>query len=213
MDRPRMPGRGAVAGLIAIVLVAAACSAGATSQPAVSDLAITATASPSSTASVPAQTPGSAAASPDASPSPAPTAQPATPAPPKTTPRPTPKPTPKPTKSPPPAPSLVIRTQSTSLGTVLASSDHLTLYFHAGDGTNHSSCTGTCSSNWPPLVVAASTKVTGGAGITGHFATFKRADGTTQVSYDGHPLYSWPGDVYPGDTTGQGLGGFSVAKP
>ena len=131
---------------------------------------------------------------------------------PKPTPRPTPRPTPKPTKAPP-APSLVIHTQSTSLGTVLAGSDHLTLYVHAGDGTNQSTCTGGCSAAWPPLLVKAGTKVTGGAGIPGHFATFKRADGTTQISYDGHPLYDYPGDAYPGDTTGQGLGGFSVAQP
>jgi predicted lipoprotein with Yx(FWY)xxD motif len=63
------------------------------------------------------------------------------------------------------------------------------------------------------VLVAPGTKVTGGAGIHGHFATFKRSDGTTQMSYNGQPLYTWPGDLYAGDTTGQGLGGFSVAKP
>jgi len=87
------------------------------------------------------------------------------------------------------------------------------LYVHAGDGTNHSTCTGACIANWPAVLVAPGTKVTGGTGVHGHFATFKRSDGTTQVSYNGQPLYTWPGDLYAGDTTGQGLGGFSVAKP
>jgi len=32
------------------------------------------------------------------------------------------------------------------------------------------------------------------------------------VTYNGHPLYSWTGDYSPGDTTGQGIGGFSIAK-
>ena len=107
----------------------------------------------------------------------------------------------------------MIRTEPTGLGAVLAGADQLTLYIHAGDGMNHSTCTGGCIASWPAVLVAPGTKVTGGAGVHGHFATFKRSDGTTQVSYNGHPLYTWPGDLYAGDTTGQGLGGFSVAKP
>jgi len=61
-------------------------------------------------------------------------------------------------------------------------------------------------------VRAAGTKVKGGSGVHGAFTTFKRSDGTTQVAYKGKPLYAWTGDYYPGDTTGQGIGGFSVAK-
>jgi predicted lipoprotein with Yx(FWY)xxD motif len=107
----------------------------------------------------------------------------------------------------------VIHTVMTSLGLVLAGSDQLTFYISSGDGTNHSNCTGSCIANWPAVLVKAGTKVTGGTGVHGQFATFKRADGTTQVSYKGHPLYTFPGDAYPGDTTGQGLGSFTIAKP
>jgi predicted lipoprotein with Yx(FWY)xxD motif len=39
-----------------------------------------------------------------------------------------------------------------------------------------------------------------------------RADGATQVTYDGLPLYYWQGDAKPGDTMGDGVNGFSVAK-
>lgn len=123
-----------------------------------------------------------------------------------------PPPTSKPKPTPKPAPTLTIKTGSTSLGTVLVTSDGFTLYFHAGDSSTHSSCTGSCATAWPPLLVQSGTKVKGGSGASGKFATFKRADGTTQVTYNGHPLYSWTGDYSPGDTTGQGIGGFSIAK-
>jgi len=123
---------------------------------------------------------------------------------------PTPKPTPR--HTPKPSPTLVIKAGSTSLGTVLVDSNGLTLYVLAGDSATHSNCTDGCASAWPPLTVKAGTKVSGGSGAHGRFGTFRRADGTTQVTYNGKPLYGWTGDSQPGDTTGQGLSGFSVAK-
>ena len=130
------------------------------------------------------------------------------------TPKPSPKPAPKPTPghTPKPSATLVIKAGSTSLGTVLVDANGLTLYVYASDSANHSNCTGGCASAWPPLLVKAGTKVSGGSGVHGHFATFKRSDGTTQVSYNGKPLYGWTGDSQPGDTTGQGVGGFTIAK-
>lgn len=123
---------------------------------------------------------------------------------------PTPKATPR--MTPKPAPTITIKSSSTALGTVLVGSDGLTLYTKSGDTSTHSTCTGSCASAWPPLLVKAGTKVKGGSGVHGTFTTFKRSDGTTQVAYKGQPLYAWTGDYYPGDTTGQGVGGFSVAK-
>jgi predicted lipoprotein with Yx(FWY)xxD motif len=201
------------AGIVVASLVAA-CSVGATTAPpsdapAVSPAAVAASSAPSvssapSTAPSVAPTPSSSAVAQGSGGGgrygPPPTAKP------------TSKPTSKPTPTPKPAPTLTIKTGSTSLGTVLVTSDGLTLYIHAGDSGTHSTCTGGCASAWPPLLVKAGTKIKGGSGATGMFATFKRADGTTQVTYKGHPLYSWTGDYSPGDTTGQGIGGFSVAK-
>jgi predicted lipoprotein with Yx(FWY)xxD motif len=67
---------------------------------------------------------------------------------------------------------------------------------------------------WPPLVVPAGGTATAGPGVTGTVGAFTRADnGTTQVTYKGLPLYLWKSDTKPGDVTGQGIGGFSVAKP
>jgi predicted lipoprotein with Yx(FWY)xxD motif len=50
-------------------------------------------------------------------------------------------------------------------------------------------------------------------GVTGKLGTLTRPDGTTQVTYNGRPLYGWQNDAKPGDVTGQGIGGFTVAKP
>ena len=49
--------------------------------------------------------------------------------------------------------------------------------------------------------------VKAGEGATGKFATVKRDDGTTQVTYEGAPIYYWAKDTKPGDVTGQGVGG------
>ena len=102
---------------------------------------------------------------------------------------------------------------TTSLGPVLVGLTALTLYTHAGDTATTSSCTGSCATAWPPLTVAAGAAATGGTGVSGTFGTLIRAHGTTQVTYNGLPLYGWQGDSKPGDVTGQSLEGFSVAKP
>lgn len=101
----------------------------------------------------------------------------------------------------------------TSLGAVLVGPRGLTLYVHRGDTATSSTCTGGCAAAWPPLAVAAGGKATAGMGVTGRLGTLKRPDGKTQVTYDGKPLYGWQGDAKPGDVTGQGVGGFMVAKP
>ena len=199
------------AGIVVASLVAA-CSAGAASAPpsvapAASQVAVEASPAPTPS-NAPSAAPSVASS---AAPSPTPVASGGGGGG-RYGPPPTAKPTSKPTPTPKPAPTLTIQTGSTSLGTVLVTSDGLTLYIHAGDSATHSSCTGGCATAWPPLLVKAGTKVKGGSGAGGTFATFKRADGTTQVTYRGHPLYSWTGDYSPGDTTGQGIGGFSIAK-
>jgi predicted lipoprotein with Yx(FWY)xxD motif len=103
---------------------------------------------------------------------------------------------------------------SASLGSYLtASTNGLTLYTYAGDETGMSNCTGTCATTWPPYTVQSAADLEAGAGMTGALATLTRADGTLQVTYNGMPLYFYTGDVNPGDTNGNGVGNFSVAKP
>ena len=99
---------------------------------------------------------------------------------------------------------------SASLGTFLTGPNGMTLYTHAGDGPTSSTCTGGCATAWPPLTTSG--QPTAGAGVPGQLGTMTRADGVSQVTYGGLPLYYWQGDSNPGDVTGDGLSGFSVAK-
>ena len=90
---------------------------------------------------------------------------------------------------------------------MLTNAQGLTLYWFAPDTATMSSCYGTCAGYWPPVTGTP----TAGPGIPGTLATIKRSDGTTQVTYDGHPLYTYIGDTAPGVASGNNVnlnGGF-----
>lgn len=78
------------------------------------------------------------------------------------------------------------------------------LYIFANDTENTSNCSGTCAENWPPFEATGSMELP--AGVSGTLDTITRDDGTTQVTYNGMPLYYYIGDTAPGDTNGQGVG-------
>jgi predicted lipoprotein with Yx(FWY)xxD motif len=84
---------------------------------------------------------------------------------------------------------------------VLTNSAGFTLYWFAPDTSTVSKCTGSCATFWPPVKGPA----TAGSGVTGTLSTITRPDGTTQASYDGHPLYTYAGDTAPGVAKGNGL--------
>jgi predicted lipoprotein with Yx(FWY)xxD motif len=111
-----------------------------------------------------------------------------------------------------PAP-LVLGTHATAAGTVLATPAGFTLYTLASDTATQSTCTGGCAAAWPPLTLLTGQVAMGGAGVGGTFTALVRSDGSRQVVYSGRPLYTWEGDGQPGDATGQGISGFSVARP
>ena len=100
---------------------------------------------------------------------------------------------------------------SPDFGMVLTGPTGMTLYTHAGDSATASTCTGGCATAWPPL--ATTSQPMAGPGVTGQLGTLTRADGTTQVTYRGLPLYYWQGDTTAGDVTGNGVDGFSAATP
>src|SRR5262249_29058950 len=89
----------------------------------------------------------------------------------------------------------------TELGKVLVDKQGRTLYLLTKDTATKSNCSGACAQAWPPLTVSGSP--TAGPGVTGTLTTIKRADGTTQVVIDGHPLYTFAADSKAGDTHGQ----------
>ena len=118
-------------------------------------------------------------------------------------------PTSAPAGSPSAAGPIVSAESSPDFGMILTGPTGLTLYTHAGDSATSSTCTGGCATTWPPLM--ATGQPTAGPGVTGQLGTLTRPDGTTQVTYAGLPLYGWQGDAKPGDVTGNGVEGFSVA--
>ena len=84
---------------------------------------------------------------------------------------------------------------------VVTNSSGKTLYWFAPDTSTTSKCTGSCATFWPPVTGP----VTAGSGVTGTLSTITRPDGTTQATYDGHPLYTYVGDTAAGQAKGNGL--------
>lgn len=96
----------------------------------------------------------------------------------------------------------------TSLGSVLATRSGRTLYQFAADKRGMSACTAAaCVQFWPPLV--AKTRLTAGKGVKASLlGTIRRPGGVRQVTYAGHPLYTFALDKAAGQTKGQGLNDF-----
>jgi predicted lipoprotein with Yx(FWY)xxD motif len=93
-----------------------------------------------------------------------------------------------------------LKTTTINGTTVLTNSAGFTLYWFAIDTSGTSKCTGSCATYWPPVKGPA----TAGSGVTGTLSTITRSDGTTQVTYDGRPLYTYIGDTAPGMNKGNG---------
>jgi predicted lipoprotein with Yx(FWY)xxD motif len=90
------------------------------------------------------------------------------------------------------------------LGEILVDSEGMTLYVFGSDTGGSSTCYDDCAASWPPLIDEAPTA--GEGADESLLGTTERDDGEMQVTYDGHPLYSFASDTAPGDTNGQGVG-------
>jgi predicted lipoprotein with Yx(FWY)xxD motif len=97
-----------------------------------------------------------------------------------------------------------------SFGTILTTASGMALYTLDTDHNGQSTCHGSCAAVWPPLNVPAGTTATAGPGVTGTVATATQSNGTSQVTYNGSPLYTFVGDSAPGQVTGNGVSGFFV---
>src|SRR3984885_7044932 len=84
---------------------------------------------------------------------------------------------------------------------VVTNAKGFTVYSFAPDTPTKSNCNGSCATYWPPVKGPA----TAGAGVTGKLGTIKRSDGSTQATYNGHPLYTYVGDTAPGQAKGNGI--------
>ena len=96
------------------------------------------------------------------------------------------------------------------LGQVLVDSAGHTLYDFRGDGGATSSCYGACAEAWPPLLTTGEPHPSNGADGT-LLGVSKRKDGSEQVTYAGHPLYTYTGDKGPGEANGNGVEAFGAA--
>ena len=101
----------------------------------------------------------------------------------------------------PAASGTALKTAKVGGATVLTNAKGFTLYWFAPDTATSSKCNGSCATFWPPVKGPASA----GSGVTGKLGTIKRSDGSTQATYNGHPLYTYVGDHAPGQATGNGL--------
>jgi predicted lipoprotein with Yx(FWY)xxD motif len=104
--------------------------------------------------------------------------------------------------------AVTVKTASSPLGTILVDQDGKTLYLFEADSKNTSNCSGGCLAVWPP--VTAKGAATAGNGATASMIG-TTMDGSSQVTYAGHPLYWFSGDAKAGDTNGEGLTDFGGA--
>lgn len=98
---------------------------------------------------------------------------------------------------------------STSLGMILVDGSGRTLYLFEKDQPNQSACAGACAAAWPVDQSSGAPKA--GSGVTASMlGTITRADNTTQVTYNKHPLYYFQGDSGAGQHNGQGVDAFGA---
>jgi predicted lipoprotein with Yx(FWY)xxD motif len=100
-----------------------------------------------------------------------------------------------------------VTTHSGPHGTYLTDAAGHTLYMFGKDTDGKSHCTGGCASEWPPLTTSGGPKATGSA-QSSMVGVAPRPGGGSQVTYAGHPLYTFAGDSGAGDMSGVGLNDF-----
>jgi predicted lipoprotein with Yx(FWY)xxD motif len=102
----------------------------------------------------------------------------------------------------------------TNLGTIVVDGVRSrAVYVFAADPPGRSTCTGSCTNLWPPLLTEGFPQA--GEGINAELLGYiTRREGGFQVTYDNQPLYGYAGDLNPGSTLGHGVGGnWSAIRP
>lgn len=100
-------------------------------------------------------------------------------------------------------PTGAISVGTTTAGKVLVDPHKMTVYVFARDTRGHSACTGTCVTYWPP-VSGADASAAAASSVSAKLGSVKRSDGSTQLTVNGFPVYTYVGDSKPGQATGQG---------
>jgi predicted lipoprotein with Yx(FWY)xxD motif len=86
-----------------------------------------------------------------------------------------------------------IKTSDSQYGQVLFDGDDRAIYYFDKESGSKSECYGECAEAWPPVLTKGDPQAGSGA-QAGMLGTTQRDDGTTQVTYDGHPLYYYVDD-------------------
>ena len=102
----------------------------------------------------------------------------------------------------------LVTTRKTKLGTILVNAQGRSLYLFLKDKNGKSACSGACAKAWPPLMTTGKANAAGGVNAK-LLGTTKRSNGT-QVTYNGHPLYTFFQDTKAGQTKGQGSNFFGA---
>jgi predicted lipoprotein with Yx(FWY)xxD motif len=103
----------------------------------------------------------------------------------------------------------VVSVRRTKLGRILVDAQGRTLYDFVKDKHGKSACAGACAKFWPPLMTTG--KPRAGKGVQAKLLGTTRRSNGTQVTYAGHPLYTYAEDKKPGQTNGQGSTNFGAA--
>jgi predicted lipoprotein with Yx(FWY)xxD motif len=96
-----------------------------------------------------------------------------------------------------------VATAKTGLGRIIVNGSGRTLYLFEKDRRGMSACSGACAGYWPPLLTHGKPLATGGAKQS-LLGTIKRSNGARQVTYAGHPVYTYVLDTKRGQTSGEG---------
>ena len=109
-----------------------------------------------------------------------------------------------------------VKASGSSYGRILLDGRGRALYLFTHDAGTKSRCHGACVSAWPPFLTKGQPRAAGGVSQS-LLGTTRRSDGSTQVTYAGHPLYHYVGDTRPGQILCQAVleyGGYwYVVKP
>jgi predicted lipoprotein with Yx(FWY)xxD motif len=101
----------------------------------------------------------------------------------------------------PAATGTALKTTTIDGTTVLTNAKGFTLYSFAPDTPTSSKCYGSCAVYWPPVTGTTAA----GQGLPGKVTVITRAGGSHQLTYNGHPLYTYIGDAAPGQARGNNL--------
>jgi predicted lipoprotein with Yx(FWY)xxD motif len=103
----------------------------------------------------------------------------------------------------------LVTTATNSLGRILVDPRGRTLYLFEKDKTGASTCVGRCATYWSPLLTRGRPLAT--AGVKAKLlSTTRRSGGRLQVTYAGHPLYTFKLDAKPGQAKGEGMDAFGA---